>query len=109
METVMRGDIHVSPSLAKQMVTDVARGDRGGNDIASLSDREMQVFELIGRGFHNRRIAATMSLSGKTVDAYREAIKRKLGFADSIALLQHATLWVHEHGMAPPGSPGRQP
>ena len=61
-----------------------------------LTDRELVVFELFGRGLNTRQIAADLNLSQKTVEAHRENIKRKLGIADGQELLRRAVLWVQD-------------
>jgi DNA-binding NarL/FixJ family response regulator len=73
-----------------------------GNDaadsspIARLSDRELEVFELMGRGWETRRIAEDLHLSMKTVQAYCARIKEKLGLENATTLLREAVRWV-EH------------
>lgn len=67
-----------------------------GPAIESLSDRELEVFEQIGRGETTRHIADKMHLSLKTVESYREKIKAKLNLANAAELTQHAVQWVLE-------------
>lgn len=62
--------------------------------LATLSEREMGVFQLIGRGRSTREIAAALGISFKTAEVHRENIKRKLGLSNSVALVQRATLWI---------------
>jgi DNA-binding NarL/FixJ family response regulator len=66
--------------------------------IDSLSDREIEVFELIGRGMITKQIAAKLELSPKTVETYREHIKMKLNLANGTELTRHAVQWVLEQG-----------
>ncbi len=65
--------------------------------ISSLSDREIEVFQLIGEGHGTRAIADMLHLSVKTVEAYREHIKDKLNLQNATELVQHATQWVISH------------
>ena len=65
--------------------------------VDQLADRELEAFGLIGRGFSTRNIAARMHISPKTVERYRENIKKKLGIATSSELIHHATLWVEQN------------
>jgi DNA-binding CsgD family transcriptional regulator len=58
-----------------------------------LSDRELEVFELIGQGLPTREIAKRLHISSKTVDSHREHIKRKLGLDSGTDLLKHAIEW----------------
>lgn len=59
-----------------------------------LSDRELEVFQLIGNGFANREIAERLNLSVRTIDSYREQLKSKLHLDSSRALVHHATQWI---------------
>ena len=60
-----------------------------------LSDRELQVFRLIGQGLTTRQIAEQLELSGKTIETHRAHIKKKLKVEHNTQLLQHAFLWNH--------------
>jgi DNA-binding NarL/FixJ family response regulator len=62
--------------------------------VDALSDRELEVFLLIGQGFGTRQIAEKLFLSVKTIETYRAHIKEKLGLADATELLQYAIQWV---------------
>lgn len=64
--------------------------------IEALSDRELEVFRLLGSGISTRRIAAELSLSIKTVQVYCARIKEKLGLEDAIELVRHAVRWVDQ-------------
>lgn len=85
--------------LSTDMAADIAQAL--GNDRASrpaihrLSDRELQVFELIGRGFNSKRIADAMGVSIKTVETYRERIKAKLEFPNTSAMVESAIHWFN--------------
>ena len=59
-----------------------------------LTDRELEVFESIGRGLSARDIGTNLGISAKTVDAHRARIREKLGFSDSSKLLRYAVRWV---------------
>jgi len=63
-----------------------------------LSDRELQVFRLIGVGLSTRQIAQELHLSGKTIETYRENLKAKLRLPDAAALRQAAKKWVEQAG-----------
>jgi len=71
-----------------------------GNELLSqspldvLSDRELEVFELTGKGFGTREIAERLHLSVKTVESYRARIKTKLNLSNAAELMQHAVQWV---------------
>jgi DNA-binding NarL/FixJ family response regulator len=93
---VLSGEIHLSDEMKAKALRRFARGvpDCAVPSVNSLSDRELEVFTLIGRGQSTRQIAETLHLSIKTVEAHRERIKQKLDLASATELLQHATLWL---------------
>ena len=70
------------------------RSERTGSPMEDLSDRELEVFALIGQGHGTRQIAEELHLSIKTIEYYREQIKRKLDLKSATELTQYATAWV---------------
>lgn len=96
---VLDGAIHVSADLAgvlvKRMVGGLHHPD--ASPVARLADRELEVFQLIGRGQGTRKIAENLNLSVKTVESYRARIKEKLQLDDGIQLLQRAVQWVEKY------------
>jgi DNA-binding NarL/FixJ family response regulator len=98
---VLDGHIYVSEAQGARMLQQQVRG-RGGAGIPpikTLSDRELEVLRLIGQWKTTRQIAGELHLSIKTIEYYREQIKRKLNLKNSAGLTQFATSWV-ERGMA---------
>ncbi len=95
---VLGGGVYLSEPMAGRMLRRaVGGGERPGRDpIESLSDRELHVFELIGRGLSTKDIAATLHLSGKTVETYRDRLRKKLDFKDGPEMTRHAIAWVLE-------------
>ena len=93
---VLRGEIYVSEALSAKMVQQHVRGQPGVQEpIANaLTDRELEVFQLIGEWKRTKEIAQELHLSVKTVEYYREQIKRKLNLKDAGELTQRATSWV---------------
>ena len=99
---VLDGQIYVSERVAAQAVQRMAGGGAavssaapaGGDFIEPLTDRELQVFQLIGRGLGTRLIAENLHLSRKTIESHRENIKAKLGFKDGSELIQRAIQWA---------------
>ena len=65
-----------------------------------MSERELQVFILLGQGRSTQEIAATLNVSIKTIESHRENIKGKLGLPHANALVARAALWVREQGLA---------
>lgn len=90
LRTVLRGELYLSESL-QQRLTRRAGGD--GDLRRRLSVRELQVLSLIGDGQTTREIAEALSLSVKTIESHRAAIKRKLGLETSAQMVQYAIKW----------------
>jgi DNA-binding NarL/FixJ family response regulator len=93
---VLSGAIYVSETLAAKMLQQQVRGQTTVNEspVKSLSDRELEVFQMIGQWKKTKEIAEELHLSVKTVEYYREQIKRKLNLKSAGELTQHATAWV---------------
>lgn len=93
---VLSGAIYVSDTLAAKMLQQQIRGQTNINEspVKSLSDRELEVFQLIGQWKTTREIADELHLSVKTIEYYREQIKRKLSLKNAAELTQRATSWV---------------
>jgi len=93
---VLSGNIYVSDALAAKMLQQQIRGkvDIQESPVKGLSDRELEVFQLIGQWKKTSEIAHELHLSIKTIEYYREQIKRKLNLKNSSELTQHATSWV---------------
>jgi DNA-binding NarL/FixJ family response regulator len=92
VRSVLAGEIYVSPkmgvTLLHRMVGNKGAADRTPMD--SLTDRELEIFRMIGAGMRVREIADKLILSTKTIEAHREHIKEKLGFKTSAELLRFA-------------------
>jgi DNA-binding NarL/FixJ family response regulator len=95
IENVIHGKVYLSPKMTEFMLSRAASGGSVEQpSIEQLSDREMQVYELLGRGLSVKEIAMHLHLSPKTVEYHRQRIKEKLRLPSSSSLLQHATLHV---------------
>ena len=96
IRTVLSGEIYVSNTMGKKMLRKLAAGkaDMISAPMDSLSDRELEIFRLIGQGYRPSKIAKSMHLSVKTVETYRARIKEKLNLADADELLRYAIQWV---------------
>ncbi len=96
---VLEGGVHVSPGVAGALVKRMVGGLHGqeSSPVARLADRELEVFQLIGRGQGTRKIAESLNLSVKTVESYRARIKEKLQLDDGIQLLQRAMQWMESY------------
>lgn len=93
---VMNGGIYVSDEINERLLLSMASGHENlaQSPLEILSDRELEVFELTGRGFGTRDIAEKLHLSVKTVESYRARIKIKLNLGNAAELMQHAVQWV---------------
>ena len=97
IRTVLAGKVWLSSQMTDRLLARVGSGGSpSASPIESLSDRELEVFELIGQGHTTHEIAARLHLSPKTVESYRENLKRKLNLRNSTELTQHAVQWVLE-------------
>lgn len=95
---VLAGEIFLSDKMKARLLNQYVsgRGRKSGSPIETLTDRELEVFRLIGEGRGTRQIAGDLHLSVRTVEAYREYIKDKLNLKNGTELVQHAFQWVHE-------------
>jgi DNA-binding NarL/FixJ family response regulator len=92
---VLSGEIYLSDKMEKKMMQQLVGGRtaRTGSPLEDLSDRELEVFNLIGQGKGTRQIAEELHLSIKTIESHRAHIKEKLGLKSATELVQHAIQW----------------
>jgi len=93
---ILDDQIYLSDAMTAQFLCRLANGESlmESSSMERLSDRELEVFHLIGRGRGTRQIAEELHLSIKTIETYREHIKKKLNLADATELLHYAFQWV---------------
>lgn len=93
---VLSGGIYVSEEINERLLMGMVTGRKtlAQSPLEVLSDRELEVFELTGRGSSTREIAEQLHLSVKTVESYRARIKTKLNLNTAAELMQHAVQWV---------------
>lgn len=95
VRTVLQGEIYVSPAMQKRMLADhVSGGASSDSPVDRLTDRELEVLQLIGEGNEVREIAQKLHLSVKTVEAHRAHIKEKLDLKNAREVVRFATTWV---------------
>lgn len=97
---VLRGRIYLSNAMASRLLNMVVRGEEpavGGSPVDRLSNRELEVYELIGQGMTTRQIAEKLHLSPKTIETHREHIKAKLHIENNNQLVHFATQWQMEN------------
>ena len=102
---VLAGELYVSEKMAARLMTQAVsnKGAPEENPLARLSDRELEVFTMIGHGLGTREIAGKLILSVKTVEAHREHIKEKLNLKNGTELMRYAVQYTLEDA---PGTKG---
>jgi DNA-binding NarL/FixJ family response regulator len=95
---ILNGQVYLSPRMANRLLQSVVGGEALEQDpICTLSNRELEVFELIGQGLTTKKIAGRLHLSPKTIETHREKIKTKLNLGNSTELSRRAVQWVLEN------------
>ncbi len=96
---VLSGGISVSERIAAQILDAMSGGKSGtSSSVSTLTDREFEVYRLLGQGKEPHEIARTLHLSIKTVDTHRAHIRQKLSLRNATELIHHATRWTAEQG-----------
>jgi len=93
---LLAGETYMSATLEARLAARFIAGQtlRTDSPVGALSDRELQVFRLIGQGRSTREIATALYLSIKTIESHRDHIRQKLGLESTAELAQRATQWV---------------
>jgi DNA-binding NarL/FixJ family response regulator len=93
---ILAGEVYLSERLTNAMLQQVVHGNAGAKNspILSLTDRELEIFRLIGEGHSTRRIADELHLSVKTIESHQAHIKEKLALKNARELVQHAIEWT---------------
>lgn len=92
---VLRGDIYLSPAMLERLASRFTGHPRAteADPVAALTDRELEIFELIGGGLETREIARRLRLGVSTVETHRAHLKEKLGLASATQLIRAAVEW----------------
>jgi DNA-binding NarL/FixJ family response regulator len=100
LRTVLQGQRYLSDKMTQQLVGRAIEGGTGdeGDPVHQLSDRELQVFQLIGQGKSTSEIAQQFHRSIHTIETHREKIRHKLNLKSSVELVHRAVQWVLESG-----------
>jgi DNA-binding NarL/FixJ family response regulator len=95
---VLGGEIFLSEKMSSSVLAKIMRGksERPVSPIEQLSDRELEVFEMLGRGKPTRQIAEELNLTIPTIHSFRNRIKEKLQLKNSTEMMLHAMQWVRE-------------
>jgi DNA-binding NarL/FixJ family response regulator len=101
---VLDGGVYASERLVERVLRRVSRGAGTPEEspLDALSDRELEVLSLLGKGLSTREIADSLNLSTKTIDTYREHLKSKLNLEDFHELLRFAVAWTLDPSTDPP-------
>ncbi len=96
LRKVLKGEVYVSEKFSERLIFKAIQSIDGGlgSPVDKLSDRELEVLELLGRGFGTREIANELHLSVKTIETHRAHIKEKLGFKDAGEMVRFSIDWV---------------
>ncbi len=106
---VMDGEIYLSDRMVSRILLRLAEGkDEAESPLNRLSDRELEVFQLLGEGTPTRQIAERLNVSVKTVESYRAHIKEKLELASSTELIKQAVQWVQLGSKSLEGNPDNE-
>ena len=99
VRTVLGGKLYLSQTMTERMVNMAvgAKSNGARSPMERLTDREIEIFEMIGQGLTSRQIARHLELSPKTVETHREHIKEKLELKNATELTKHAVQWVLEN------------
>lgn len=99
VRTILAGKLYLSPNMTERVVhrAFVSGVDVSRSPVDRLTDREMEVFELIGQGLSSRQIAVKLGVSPKTVETHREHIKEKLELTTGAELAKYAVEWALEN------------
>lgn len=97
---VLAGEMYFSEKMAASLIAKLVRGGDGKEEspVSGLSDRELEVFRLLGQGRGRREIAQELNLTLTTINSFSARIKEKLHLKNSAELLLHAIRWVQEQG-----------
>jgi DNA-binding NarL/FixJ family response regulator len=92
---VLAGELYLSDAIRTKLVhKQLHHGHQRGSDVERLSDRELEVFEMIGHGHTTRQISSKLHLSVSTVETHRAHIKEKLRLTNAVELVRRAVEWV---------------
>lgn len=103
IRVVLNGGVFASQQVTNNLLRSFAGGKPNAGKcfpLECLTDREMEVFELIGHAKSNQEIASLLGISPRTLDAHRAHIREKLGFTEGNELTRHAIRWIEVGSLA---------
>ncbi|MCA9409786.1 MAG: response regulator transcription factor [Candidatus Omnitrophica bacterium] len=98
IRSVLRGKVYLSEEMTERLLLNAAQVSQSQerSPLEKLSNRELEVFEMIGNGLSTKEIAEKIHLSVKTIETYRDNLKKKLNLQSGNELLRYAIQWVNE-------------
>jgi DNA-binding NarL/FixJ family response regulator len=99
---VLDGNMYLSPGMTNKILRRLGGGEVNHDPIDTLSNREIEVFQMLGRGMTTKAIAKKLGVSPKTIEAHRERIKIKLNLKNASELNCQAVQWVLQNGQSSP-------
>lgn len=100
LRAVLDGGLYLSERMTTRILAQSVRRQKSvepSSPVERLSDRELEIFEMIGRGLTSRQIADELDVSQRTIDTHRENIKQKLDLKNAVELTKHAVQWMLEN------------
>jgi DNA-binding NarL/FixJ family response regulator len=94
LRQVLAGEIYVGTKVATRILGNLSHAGQGGSGVERLTDRELEVFEKIGRGRTTREISIQLGVGAATVETHRSRIKEKLQLENGAQLQREALRWV---------------
>jgi DNA-binding NarL/FixJ family response regulator len=98
VQQVLAGNMFFSDDMRSRLLGRAVAGSNAAVGMDALTDRDLDVFDRLGRGLSSREVAARLKLSTHTIAFYRDRLKTKLGMRSSAELLRKATAWVQSGG-----------
>ena len=95
---VLNGKVYLSEHMTERILNNMVSSSEDKRDIDALSNRELQVFEMIGQGLATSKMAVQLNLSVKTIETHQAHIKKKLNLSSAHELTHRAIRWVLEQG-----------
>ncbi len=95
---VLGGKVYLSEHMTERLLSGMVNGSGNKRDIDALSNRELQIFDLIGQGMSVSKMAKHLNLSIKTIETHQTHIKKKLGLSSAHELTHRAIRWLLEEG-----------
>jgi len=93
---ILQGHIYVSKAVSDRMLQTMSSAEDPTHTLRALTDREFEVFRLVGQGYGTRQIAEELTISIKTAESHRERIREKLNLNTTFELVQQAIHWIHQ-------------